>query len=146
MKKWSWFVAPAIVVTLAALPAHAAKKPASPTAQSRIWISSIDGVKTAASTTSPTPALGDTLTFGTDPVGLAGWEYPMVAVWCYQGDVVVDMQLQKPDTQFLLGGASSTWLDNPGPANCFGRLYAYGWKGGNESIRFLADQPFSATG
>jgi hypothetical protein len=90
--------------------------------------------------------LGGYAGFETNAVGLAGWEYPMVAVWCYQSGDLVYMALNKPATEFLLGGAASAWVTNGGPATCEADLYAYGWKGGQESIRNLASTPFDATG
>jgi len=90
--------------------------------------------------------LGGYAGFETNAVGLAGWEYPMVAVWCYQSGDLVYMALNKPATEFLLGGAASAWVTNGGPATCEADLYAYGWKGGQESIRNLASQGFDATG
>ena len=147
MKKWSWLVAPAIVIALAAMPAHAAKKPASGGSGSSITIATINGVSTAkAATVSPTPARGDAVTFATTAAGLAGWEYPMVEVWCYQGSTEVWMDLDKPATQFLLGGAGSLWFANGGGASCTATLDAYGWRGGQESIRKLDSYDFTATG
>jgi hypothetical protein len=90
--------------------------------------------------------LGGYAGFETNAVGLAGWEYPLVAVWCYQGGDLVYMALDKPNSEFLLGGGGSVWLTNGGGANCDAYLYAYGWKGGKESIRTLAGTSFDATG
>jgi len=92
--------------------------------------------------------------------GLAGFEYPMYAVWCYQDlnhDSVVNvdgtwngdsvyMELRKPVDELTLGGAGSAWLSNGGAAKCDVILYAYGWKGGKESIRTLTWQKFDAAG
>ncbi len=90
------------------------------------------------------PRLGSSVSFTTVAAGLAGWEYPMVAVWCYQGEVLVYMELAFPDSTFLLGGSSSDWLTSGGAADCEAYLYAYGWKGGEESIRTLAGTGFFA--
>jgi hypothetical protein len=90
--------------------------------------------------------LGGTVTFSASAAGLAGWEYPMVAVWCYQNDALVYMELATPDTAFVLGGSGSEWRTSGGPADCSAVLYAYGWKGGQESIRELASTPFHAEG
>ena len=84
------------------------------------------------------PRLGGTVSFTTVAAGLAGWEYPMVAVWCYQGDVLVYMELATPESVFVLGGGSSDWLTNGGAADCEAYRYAYGTKGSHESIRALA--------
>jgi hypothetical protein len=144
MKKWSWLVAPAIVIALAAMPAHAAKRSGG---SSSISIATIDGSAQAAATTSTKPALGDTLTFATNAAGLAGWEYPMVEVGCYQSGALVYMELGKPTAEFLLGGAWSVWETKGGSANCTAKLYAYGWRGGQESVRYLdASVLFDAAG
>jgi hypothetical protein len=90
------------------------------------------------------PGLGDAVSFTTVAAGLAGWEYPMVAVWCYQGDVLVYMELAAPDSVFVLGGGSSDWLTSGGAAECVANLYAYGTTGSHESIRILADLSFPA--
>jgi hypothetical protein len=119
---------------------------------SSIAIATINGATMAASTTAPIPKLGDSLTFATRIEPLAGWEYPMVALSCYQdvnGDGTVDTnlrgpdivfgQLDKPSTTFTLGGYSSIWTQRGGGnAVCRAELDAYGWKGGKESARVLA--------
>jgi hypothetical protein len=145
-------VAVAIAVTSA--PALAGKGGGGNTStQSSIAIATIDGARMAATTNaSSTPALGDALTFATTVEPLAGWEYPMVAVSCYQdvnGDGVTDTnllgpdivfsELEKPSATFMLGGYSSIWTQRGGgPATCRADLDAYGWKGGRESTRVLA--------
>jgi hypothetical protein len=104
--------------------------------------------------------LGGEVGFTTTAVGLAGWEYPMVAVSCYQdvnGDGTVDTNLlgpdivyawlDHPDVEFLLGAYSSIWtLRGGGPAECRADLDAYGWKGGKESTRVLDALTFHAAG
>lgn len=124
-----------------------------------ISIATINGTS-AASTQNPVPHLGDDLTFASVVGSIAGWEYPMVAVSCYQdvnGDGVIDTNLlgpdvvytwlDKPDAQFLLGAYSSIWTQRGGgPAKCRADLDAYGWKGGKESTRVLASYAFDATG
>jgi len=105
------------------------------------------------------PQLGGVVGFTTVAAGLAGWEYPMVAVWCYQdvngdgiqvwpndGGDLVYMQLDYPDVGFVLGGGSSDWLVSGGPADCEANLYAYGNRGGNQTIRDLAETYFWAAG
>lgn len=117
-----------------------------------ITIATVDGTSMAAATVKPTPKLGDRLTFATTVPALAGWEYPMVVVSCYQdvnGDGTVDTnmlgpdlvygELNPPSSTFTLGGASSIWTQSGGgSATCRAELDAYGWKGGKESIRVLA--------
>jgi hypothetical protein len=120
------------------------------TTSSSIAFATIDGVS-SASTQSPAPKLGDTVTFATTVEPLAGWEYPLVVVSCYQdvnGDGVVDTNMlgpdivyswvDRPDATFTIGGYSSIWTQRGGgPAVCRAELDAYGWKGGKESTRVL---------
>jgi hypothetical protein len=98
------------------------------------------------------PRLGDTVTFAAAVPPLAGWEYPMVAVSCYQdvnGDGAVDTNmlgpdiayswLDHPEAGFLLGAYASIWTERGGGgAVCRADLDAYGRKGGKESTRVLA--------
>jgi hypothetical protein len=148
-------------LTLAVAPALAGKSGGSggtPPPPS-ISIATINGTS-AASTQNPVPNLGDNLTFASVVGSIAGWEYPMVAVSCYQdvnGDGVVATSLQGPDlvytgldqpsAQFLLGAYSSIWTQRGGgAAKCRADLDAYGWKSGKESVRVLASYAFDATG
>lgn len=146
----------ALVLALAVAPALAGKGGGNSTTTSSISIASINGTLNAASTQSPTTKLGDVLKFATTVEPLAGWEYPMVDVWCFQdvnGDGVVDTSLlgpdivftslDKPDATFTLGGYSSIWTlrvaaGASAAAVCQANLDAYGWKGGKESVRVLA--------
>ena len=103
-------------------------------------------------------AVGDVLTFTTTIPRLSGWEYPMVAVACFQdvdGDGVIEhgwpwddvvyTELAKPGSTFTLGGYSSIWtLRGGGPAECDADIDAYGWKSGVESVRVLATISFNA--
>ena len=70
-----------VVLAVSAAPALAGK--AGSPATSSIAIASVSGSGNTAAAQS-TPRLGDTLTFKTTVEPLAGWEYPMVAVSCYQ--------------------------------------------------------------
>ena len=67
----------------------------------------------------------------------------MVTIWCYQnlngdgirerpvdGGDLVYAQMDHPDVGFVLGGGSSDWMTNGGPAECKANLYAYGNMGG----------------
>src|SRR5215471_16821603 len=148
-------------LTLTVAPALAGKSGGSggSTPTPSISIASINGTS-AASTKNPVPNLGDNLSFATVVGSIAGWEYPMVAVSCYQdvnADGAIDTNLLGPDlvytgldtptAQFLLGAYSSIWTQRGGgPAKCRADLDAYGWKGGNESIRVLASYAFDANG
>jgi hypothetical protein len=155
------FVAVVASVGLLASPALAArsgggKGGSSTSGGSAIWIAAVNGVTvngetTSAATQSSTTYLGDTLQFGATVEPLAGWEYPMVDLSCYQdvnvdgtidtnllGPDVVFTWLDKPDAYYTLGGYSSIWtLRGGGDAVCRANLAAYGWKGGKQSIRVL---------
>jgi hypothetical protein len=139
-----------ILLAVSAAPAFAGK--GGGTASSSIAIASVSGGTSAAAAQSSTARLGDTLTFKTTVEPLAGWEYPMVAVSCYQdvngdgtvqtnllGPDVVFTWLDRPNADFTLGGYSSIWtVRGGGPAVCRADLDAYGWKRGKESTRVLA--------
>jgi hypothetical protein len=86
--------------------------------------------------------LGGTVGFTTNAVGLAGWEYPMVSLDCYQNGSLVYIELNHPDHEFMLGGGGSTWLTNGGAAHCIATLAAYG----KQSARPLATTEFDAAG
>ena len=146
----------ALVLALAVAPALAGKGGGNSTTTSSISIASINGTLNAASTQSPTTKLGDVLKFATIATGMAGWEYAMVDVTCYQdvnGDGTVDTSLlgpdivysdlDKPDASYTLGGYSSIWTvrvaaGDSAAATCRADLVAIGWKGGAESARLLA--------
>ena len=138
-----------LVLAVSAAPAFAGK--GGGTATSSIAIASVSGGVSAAAAQS-SPRLGETLTFKTTVEPLAGWEYPMVAVSCYQdvngdgtvqtdllGPDVVFTWLDKPSAGFTLGGYSSIWtVRGGGDAVCRADLDAYGFKRGMESTRVLA--------
>jgi hypothetical protein len=140
----------AVVAILAAaafaVPAFAGNGNRSTT--SSISFASIDG---AAAPLSPTTKMGDSVKFATTVQSLPGWQYPMVAVSCYQdvdgngvidpsitGPDVVYTQLDKPSASFMLGGYSSIWTEHGGPATCRADLYSYGFKSGVEYSQVLA--------
>jgi hypothetical protein len=85
--------------------------------------------------------LGDKVTFTTESYGLQGTEYPLVYFSCIQGTEKVFGHLDHPDATFILGGGSSQWWLNGGPAICKATLYSYGGKtrGGYDEIRKLAE-------
>jgi hypothetical protein len=91
------------------------------------------------------PHMGDTVTFTTSVSGLHGSEWPMVYVECSQGGTVVYGALDAPEAAFQLGGGSSQWLTNGGPADCTATLFAYKLQGG-ETARALALIAFAAGG
>lgn len=105
-------------------------------------------------TSGTTLKLGDVLTFNYIAGSMAGWEYPMIAVSCYQdvnsdgtvntsitGPDIVYSWLDHPSATFSLSGQGQTsiWtLRGGGPATCRVDLDAYGWKSGKESTRVMA--------
>jgi hypothetical protein len=143
----------AVVVMVAAaafaVPALAGNKPGAGVSPS-IGIATVNGTS-AALTQDPAPKLGDDVTFATVVGSIAGWEYPMVVVSCYQdvnGDGKIDTSvvspdkvfgmIDLPDATFLMGNYQSDWTRRGGVATCHAVLYAYGWKRGSETVRFLA--------
>lgn len=70
--------------------------------------------------------LGSTVTFTWSVTGkLKGFQYPMIVVDCEQGGVTTYVQLDFPDTAFVLGGGSSQWKETGGPADCTATLHVY---------------------
>lgn len=138
-----------LALAVGAGPAVAGKRSS---ASSSISIATVSGSASLAAEASTVATLGDTLTFKTTVQPLAGWEYPMVAVSCYQdvnedgfvdtrllGPDVVFTWLDHPNAAFTLGGYSSIWTERGGgDALCRADLDAYGWKGGKQSVRVLA--------
>jgi hypothetical protein len=137
-----------VMLTAAALAVPAFAGNGNRTATSSISFAAVDG---AAAPLSPTTKMGDSVRFATTVQPLAGWQYPMVAVSCYQdvngdgtvnasitGPDVVYTQLEKPSATFMLGGYSSPWTDRGGAAVCRADLYSYGWKKGVEYTQVLA--------
>jgi len=137
VKKLAIPLALVALVAVLAGPVHAGGKTRTTSSTSDIWIASVDGMLVAR-TAQPAPAFGDKVNFGTAVQPLAGWQYPLVAIYCYQ-DVdgngletvpasadLVYAQLDKPDTTFVMGGGSSEWLESGGgDATCDAVLYAY---------------------
>lgn len=149
----------ALAVT--ASPALAARGGGSTTV-SNIWVSSVDGWSTgarAADAPAPTLAYGSTVGFGTTVEPIAGWEYAMILVSCYQdvdGDGTIDTtlwgpdvvlsSLQRPTAEFTLGGNSIWSLRGGGTAVCRADLDAYGVRGGKQTIRVLRSLPLTVRG
>src|SRR4051812_18476875 len=101
-------------------------------------VTNADGTSVKATAGSVQPNLGSQLTSNTTVQALAGWQYPMVVIACYQdvnndgtidksttGPDLVYLQLDHPDATFVLGGGWSKWLDRGGSAVCEADLYAY---------------------
>jgi hypothetical protein len=90
--------------------------------------------------------LHDSVTFQTTSAGGKGWQYPMVDLECMQAGVTVYSQLDHPDATFALGGGSSVWLTNGGPADCTAILDFYGYHGGIWTVTFLDSTSWQAGG
>jgi hypothetical protein len=122
------------------------------TTTSSIAIASVDGTVVGGASALVAPKFGETMTFVTAVQSLAGWQYPMVALTCYQdvnGDGVVDTsisgpdivysQLDTPGTTFSVGSLYSIWGERGGgAATCRADLDSYGWKAGFEYVQVLA--------
>lgn len=123
------------------------------TSGSSISIATVNGTSTNfASPSTMTVKFGASMTFATTVQSLAGWQYPMVALTCYQdlnGDGYVDMsntsneivfsQLESPGSTFSVGNQASIWGANGGgSAQCRADLDSYGFKSGVESVQTLA--------
>jgi hypothetical protein len=168
------FVAAATVAIFALLvtPAFAAKggKPggggAAVTVGSSIDLCKVDGVAVngcaagqASVASAPSAHLRGTVSFAATAVNLAGWQWPMVTVWCYQdgngdgihefpndGGDLVYAQMDYPNVDFALGGGSSDWLTDGGRAECKAMLYAYGNKNPETIVTLASTNWFHAEG
>lgn len=75
------------------------------------------------------PQLGEWITFTTSISGLPGWADPRIQIVCEQNGQVVYGEAGPSTQRFLLGGASSPWLnssdgaDATQPAQCVATLY-----------------------
>lgn len=127
------------IVALAFPAATSAGKGGGTTTSPWIALGSVtDG--TAAATTQP--KLGSSVQFAT---GYAkNTRNPWVSLMCYQDGALVYGEGGTPDHTFVLGGASSDWLQAGGAASCRAELGDLYWKGGYEYYTYLADTSFGA--
>lgn len=89
-------------------------------------------------------ALGDTVTFSvTVPKGTKN---PWISLIAHQGETLVYGEGNPPDATFKLGGWSSVWLDNGGPAECHAELGDLYFQGGQQHYTKLAEMTFPAEG
>jgi hypothetical protein len=123
MKKWSWLVAPAIVIALAAMPAHAGGKGGGSKGGGK-------GLTAAAADISlnqdpATLRLGSTVTFGY--VADSSIKTPEINVACYQNGSQVWGETEfASGNSFVLGGTFwSPWLQAGGGASCVARLFYF---------------------
>ena len=90
-------------------------------------------------------SLGDTVTFTVTDIP-HGTKNPWISLTAYDpntGDVIYG-EGGKVGSSFLLGGASSQWLTQGGPAKCHAEVGDLYWKGGKEYYTFLAATEFDA--
>ena len=128
MKRWSWALAPAIVIALAAMPAHASNgkgggkggSGATPTA-STFAVDQAD------------PHYGDTVSFSATLTAVPSNATPLVGLKCYQNDVWVYQLQEALGSGFPLGGAgvSSAWTR--GAASCTADLFYFTYTGKTET-------------
>jgi hypothetical protein len=90
------------------------------------------------------PSLGSTVTFTTTYP--SSTKNPRVQVLCYQNGALVYGESGSPDYAFVLGGGSSQWLANGGPANCEADLLDVYYQGGQQQVVWLASTTFNAAG
>jgi hypothetical protein len=91
------------------------------------------------------PHLGGTVTFtATYPKSSKN---PRIQVMCYQAGVLVYGEAGAYDQSFLLGGGSSLWLTNGGPASCIADSFDLVMNGNNmQEVTWVAETTFDAAG
>jgi hypothetical protein len=110
----------AAVSLLMVTPAFAAKPAAAPNPADRIALATINGQPANGAA----PHLGDTVTFSY--VLMENVKSPRVQLMCSQNGVTGYAEAYPAaGNSFRLGGTSSTWLANGGPATCVATLYSW---------------------
>lgn len=92
------------------------------------------------------PALGDFVTFTVTGVPTHQIKNPRISVDCYQGGVSVFGMAGGIHDAFDLGGSSSDWQRNGGPADCVATLYYFDKHGPAQEYVVLASSDFAAGG
>ena len=90
------------------------------------------------------PHLGSTVTFTVEAPRSV--KAPRVSVMCSQGSTLVYGEAGTFDHAFLLGGASSLWLELGGPADCTADLFYWDYVGQQQVYVWLAQTTFTAGG
>jgi hypothetical protein len=99
---------------------------------------------TSSSTPVIWPRLGDYVSFSAAyPKNLDHYGV-RVQVLCYQSGNIVWGTSGPWDSQFGLGGASSTWFTSNGDADCVANLYYWSYSGNKQTFNFLAETQFHA--
>ncbi len=89
--------------------------------------------------------LGGTVVFDVSTADIKRKNNVLVSVIAYQGEGTVFVGIVEEGETILLGGASSTWLSNGGPAECIAQLYYWNFHPVQKQV--LLDQiEFSADG
>jgi hypothetical protein len=127
-----------VIVALIAVPASAfAGKGGGSSTPSWIALSSVGGAFAAAQ-----PNLGSSVRFSSGyPTSTKN---PWVSLTCKQGETMVYGEGGSPSSDFVLGGASSLWLEVGGAAACRAELGDLYWRGGHQYYTFLAVTNFDA--
>lgn len=103
-----------------------------------IRLATTDGTAVAAAQ----PRLGSSVRFSTGYPTTA--KNPWVSVTCYQDGVMVYGEGNSPSSDFVLGGASSLWVNAGGAASCRAELGDLYWRGGHQYYKYLAHTNFDA--
>jgi hypothetical protein len=90
------------------------------------------------------PHLGSTVTFTVEAPRSV--KAPRVSVMCSQGTTLVYGEAGTFDHAFVLGGASSLWLELGGPVDCDADLFYWDYVGQQQVYVWLANVTFSAGG
>lgn len=92
------------------------------------------------------PSIGDSVTFTVTFSKTVEKYGPRIQVMCYQNGTLVYGEAGPYYHAFLLGGASSDWLNrSQGPATCVADLYYWSYQGG-QKFNWLASVEFDAGG
>jgi len=134
-------ISTAIIAAVIAVPATAlaARGGGSGGTAGTPWIA-LASVNGAAPTVHP--SLGSAVGFASSYPSTT--KNPWVSVMCYEGSTLVYGEGGSPTHQFVLGGASSTWLGVGGTATCNAELGDLYWRGGHQYYTYLATTGFSA--
>jgi hypothetical protein len=90
------------------------------------------------------PALGTSVAF--DTTYASNTKNPRIEVLCYQSGSLVYGEAGSVGHSFVLGGASSVWVETGGSATCQANLFYFYWKGGQQFYKLLASTSFDAAG
>ena len=92
------------------------------------------------------PHLGDAVDFTVTIPKLPGNIKVRIQVLAYQNGDLTYGEAGPYDQAFLLGGGSSIWKEQGGPASCVATLYHWSYTGGIQKFNELASTSFEAGG